>query len=230
MKFKSQVVTQASGSVGGITASRNAGGMYFRARAIPTNPSSTYQVEVRNAMNQAVQRWSQDLSDAQRSAWGIYAFNTPVTNALGDQIKLSGFNMYVRSNVARLQAGLSPVDSAPTIYNLGSMGPVALAGVDASDNEAEFTFNNTYGWAAVTGGALLVAISRPQSQTINFFKGPYRLAGVILGNTGSPPTSPAVVTLPFPVSAGQKVFAQVRATLADGRLTAPVRFFQLASA
>jgi len=43
MKFKSPILSQASGSIAGITFSHNRGGMYVRARAVPTNPGSPQQ-------------------------------------------------------------------------------------------------------------------------------------------------------------------------------------------
>ena len=48
MKFTSQVYTQASGSVGGLTYSHNRSGMYTRARSTPTDPASTLQLERRS--------------------------------------------------------------------------------------------------------------------------------------------------------------------------------------
>ncbi|KKM06452.1 hypothetical protein LCGC14_1743870, partial [marine sediment metagenome] len=48
MLFKSGLITQGSGSIGGLTASHNRGGMYFRARTIPTNPATSFQTVVRN--------------------------------------------------------------------------------------------------------------------------------------------------------------------------------------
>jgi hypothetical protein len=62
--------------------------------------------------------------------------------------------------------------------------------------------------------------------SVNFFKGPYRYAGRINGAV-SPPVSPQNVTWPFVVAVGQKVFAQFRCILADGRVSSTFRTFKV---
>lgn len=228
MKFKSSLLTQASGSIGGLTASRNRGGMYMRARAIPVNTNTSFQQAVRNFLAILTSRWVNTLTALQREAWAVYAEQTPMTDSLGESRTIPALAHYVRSNVARLQAGLSIVDAGPTVYGLPTLSALD-ATVDASDGEADIVFTNTDDWATEVGGALAVAISRPQNVSINYFNGPYRFAGSVLGAVIAP-TSPATLTLPFPVSLGQKVFIQARSMLADGRLSSPFRFDVLAAA
>ena len=88
MLIKSQLITQASGSIGGLVGSHNAGGMYFRARTIPVNPGSAAQIAVRNIVAQLTAAWTADLTAAQRTAWQTYADNVPTTNRLGDSINI----------------------------------------------------------------------------------------------------------------------------------------------
>lgn len=228
MKFKSALVTQVSGSVGGMTGSHNKGGMYFRARSIPTNPQSAFQVAIRNAMAGLVVDWSAVLSAAQRAAWDTYAANVPVVNALGDTINLSGQQQYIRSNVPRAQAGLTAIDDAPTAFNLGEFTDPSFS-IDTANDEVDVTFDNTDAWANEDDSSMIVFASRPQSAGINFFKGPYRLAGTIDGNSTTAPTSPAAIALPFPITAGNKIFFQVRVSRADGRLSSPFRGVSLAT-
>lgn len=228
MKFKSALLTQASGSVGGLTASHNRGGMYMRARSIPVNTNTSFQQTVRNFMSLLTARWVNTLTSLQREAWAVYAEQTPMTDALGESRTIPALAHYVRSNIARLQAGLAVVDPGPTQYGLPTLSAIDAV-VDASDSEADISFTNTDAWATAVGGALAIAISRPQNVSINYFNGPYRFAGAILG-AATPPTTPATIDLPFPVSLGQKVFLQARSMLADGRLSSPFRLFVLAAA
>lgn len=228
MKFKSSLLTQASGSIGGITASRNRGGMYLRARAIPVNTNTSFQQAVRNFMSLLTSRWVNTLTDLQRAAWAVYAEQTPMTDSLGESRTIPALAHYVRSNVARLQAGLTVIDAGPTVYGLPTLSAID-ATIDASDGEADIAFTNTDAWATAVGGALAVKISRPQNKSINYFNGPYRFAGAILG-AATPPTSPGTLTLPFPVAADQKVFLEARSMLADGRLSSPFRFSVFAAA
>lgn len=225
MLFKPLLGDQLSGSVGGVTASRNAGGAYFRQRALPVNPNSVYQQAVRGYFSQLAAAWGGTLTEAQRNAWTSYAENTPVTNRIGDSIVLSGLAMYQRSNVARLQAGLARVDDGPGTFGLPEFTGVSWDPPDAAADTVDVNFTNTDVWANEDGGALLVYASRPQSPSINYFKGPYRFMGSVAGNGTTAPTSPATMTLPFVTTAGQKIFFYARCTEADGRLSSTFRGF-----
>jgi hypothetical protein len=169
-----------------------------------------------------VTEWSDVLTQAQRDAWEVYATNVPKTGPLGDQINVSGQNMYLRGNVSRQVSGLPIADDAPTLFNLGTFTEPTLA-IDTANDEVDVTFENTDGWANEDDSAMQIYASRPQNAGIAFFKGPYRLAGNIDGDGTTPPTSPAAITLPFPVVAGQKIFFRVIVTRADGRLSTTFR-------
>jgi hypothetical protein len=222
MKFKSQVYTQASGSIGGVTYSHNQGGMYTRGRAIPVNANTSQQQVVRNIMATLTALWVQTLTQAQRDAWATYSLNVPIPDSLGEPRDIGGLAMYARCNIPRLQAGgLARVDIAPTVFTLGSLSAIGTT-ADVSAQTTSTTYNNTDGWATVAGGALLLYQSRANSPATNYFKGPYRLAGLVLG-AATPPTSPVVLPAIFPFALGNRVFMQARATFADGRLSSPFR-------
>lgn len=219
MKFKSENITAASGSIGGVTYSHNRGGMYRRARSIPVNPSTSAQQAVRNAMSTLMSRWRSTLDDTQRLLWKLYADNTPVTNVFGDSILLTGPQMYVRGNVPRIQAGLAIVDDGPTEFGLPEIGDLELTGIVAATATFAITYDNTVAWANQDDGHLLVYTSPPQSPTVNFFKGPYRFSGSVAGNGTTPPTSPALIVSPFPYASGQQGFARAIAVTEDGRVS-----------
>lgn len=223
MKFKSAILSQASGSLGGATYSHNRGGMYIRNRSLPTNPNTSFQQAVRNALAQLAQLWGTTLDAAQREGWETYAANVPVINSLGDTINLTGLNMYTRSNVPRIQAGLPRVDDAPTEYNLGNETAPTISAVAAATDQIAIGFNDADNWVDEDDSALIVFCSRPQSPTINSFIGPYRFADVVAGDSSTPPTDPTTIDLPFAVTAGQKIFASIRLSRADGRLSNPFR-------
>lgn len=222
MKYTSALMTGASGSLRGIVASHNSGGTYFRGRTTPVNPQTTLQTAVRNAMSNISQAWDNVLTGSQRNAWNTYAFNTPTTDSMGNQIKLSGINWYNACNVPRLQVGLSRVDAGPTNFTLANLTLPGITSLTATTRVMIVTFTNTDTWATAVGGALLVYTSRPQNAGKTFFKGPYQFAGRINGAV-SPPTSPQNITTPFTLAAGQQVFVQFRAVNADGRISAIFR-------
>lgn len=230
MKFKSTIIGQASGSLAGSTFSRNRGGAYIRTRSVPTNPGSAFQSAVRAFMADLTSAWGDTLTPAQRAAWDLYATNVPMTDTLGEPRNVGGIGMYCRSNIARLQAALDRVDDAPSTFDLGEFTAPAFGTISEAGGTAGVTFVNTDAWANEDGGAMLVLLSRPQNPGVNYFKGPYRFAGLVEGDSVTPPTSPASLTLPFPVVEGQRLFGQARVCRVDGRLSLPFRFTALAGA
>lgn len=220
MLFKPLLGTQLSGSVGGITASHNRGGAYFRQRATPTNPATPQQVTVRNAIAELGPRWNDVLTQAQRDGWNVYGDNVELTNRIGDAFNPSGKNMFDRSNVTAIQIAEPIQDDAPTIFNLGSFTEPVIGLADETGQDVEINFDNTDAWANETGSHMVVYISRPQNAGIKFFKGPYRFADTIDGDDTTAPTSPAVIAVPFPITSGQQLFVQIRVHRLDGRLSA----------
>ena len=218
MLYRGTLTGQASGSLAGNTFSRNRGGQYIRSRATPVNPNTAQQIAVRGAFSDLAALWSTTLTQAQRDAWNTYAANVPVLNRLGDSIFLTGFNMYLRSNTPRMQAGLPRVDDGPVNFTLGSFTPTTSTAASALDL-VSIAFTDADDWTSEDDAAMLVYTSRSLSPTIDFFKGPFQFAGTILGNATTPITTPQVVTNPFNNSATNKVYARVRVTRADGRLS-----------
>ena len=218
--------TQISGSFGGLTGSHNRGGLYIRARTIPTDPGSLAQVFLRNIFGDLSNKWQTLLTTLQRTAWETYAANVPITGPLGDPLQLTGQQQYVRSNTGRVQAGLPRVDDGPTVFALGELSPVAIT-VAAGGADISVAYEDADGWVNEDDGALIILAAREQAQTVNFFKGPYRSIDPVLGEVLMPPTSPASRSTPFDVTAGQNYFGRYRVTRADGRLSAAQRIAAL---
>lgn len=230
MLFKGGFLAQTSGAVGGIVFSHNAGGTYIRARVTPTNPNSPQQIVVRGAVGFLANFWNNGLTPAQREVWDTYSENVTVTNRIGDQVLISGLAHYVRSNVGRIQAGVGRVDAGPGVFNISQHTRPFINGFSFASQTININFFTTVlsdAWANEAGGFMFVYVSRPQNVSINFFRGPYRLVGTIVGDP-SPPASPISLNLPFPVAEGQKIFARAITTQADGRLSFSTRSEMLA--
>lgn len=221
MLFKSALLTQASGSVGGIVASHNRGGMYFRARTIPVNPNSPAQQVVRGATQALSTAWQDVLTGAQRDTWKTYGDNVAMTNKLGDQVFLTGQQHYIRSNVPRLVAGLTRIDPGPVIFNLGTFtDPVLTAAGGAGTLSIAFT--DADAWTGEDNSAMIIQQSREQAPSINFFKGPFRFNDSIDGDTAIPVTTPQVLTTLFAMTLDNLMFVRARVTRSDGRLSSAV--------
>jgi hypothetical protein len=232
-----------SGSLGGLVASHNKGGTYLRRRSVPTDPGSTAQTQVRNALGALAQDWTAVLSPSQRAGWDTYAAGVSWVDSLGQTIQLSGINMFIRSNAPRLQAdavgadvnggSLGRIDDAPALQELGiapqvtadslshATGPPVTIGLTVDySNDADYAATDF----------LLLYVSPPMNPSIKFFKGPYFLMWAEAGDEGSVLadlfSSGAVGRYESrfgPIVTGQAVHWQMRAAMADGRLSSRVR-------
>jgi hypothetical protein len=225
MLFKPLIGAELSGSLGGIVASHNKGGAYFRVRSVPVNPNTPFQQVIRTAQADLTVRWTDNLTQVQRDAWITYAENVELPNRIGAMGPISGLSMYVRSNVSRAQTGLPRQDAAPIIFNLGGFTAPTINAITGSTDLLSLNFTVTDDWVNEDDSAMLVYTSRPQNETVVFFKGPYRFAALIAGDLAIPPTSPADIALAFGATAGQRVFIRVIVSRADGRLSADFRDF-----
>jgi hypothetical protein len=223
MQFKSAFLDKASGAYGGVVASRNRFGQYFRQRANPVNPSSSRQQLVRSTFAALAAYWSEDLTQAQRDAWNLYANSVEMVNRLGDPCYYTGFNHFIRSNSAILQGGGTQVDDGPTNFSLPVTDPTAVATVTETSQQISLAFNTGLDWVGEDGAHLLVLMSQPKGVGVEFLDGPFRYAGVIDGDATTPPTSPQTITVPFAVTELQKGQIQCRIARADGRVSTPFR-------
>jgi hypothetical protein len=226
MKYLSDRMTSASGSIGGTTFGHNRGGLFTRARRIPVNRRTPGQTLIRGILG-SLQAAFRSLTFSQQNEWQVFAENVTVRDRLGMAIKLSAQAWFIKFNSPRVQAGLTRVDDGPSIYALADLTVADVeAAITAGGTTFAQTFLNTDQWANETGGFLSIYASRPQNNTKNFFAGPYQLAGTILGATGSPPASPATIVLPFVAgSSSSKIFFRAVAGNADGRTSPPFYFF-----
>jgi len=211
----------ASGSAGGNTYSHNRFGQYVRNRTYPVNPKSTRQVAIRSIMSTLAQRWKDVLTAPYRALWDLYAASVVMKNHLGVNIHLTGFQHYLRSNVARVQGGMAIVDVGPSVLSLPEKDSTIAVAFDVSDTEVEITFNDTLVWAEQVGAGMLVLQGKPQNVTRGFFGGPWRWCGTILGVAAPGVASPQNKTASWAMGAGQKSWIQCRISLADGRLSEP---------
>lgn len=222
MKIRSVFIASGSGSVGGATLSRNKGGMYLRTRSIPTNPNTPRQQAVRAILGQLASRWTNILTPAQRAAWNLYAQNVTVTNPLGEAIQLSGQQHFIRSNVPAMQAEIDPIDSGPTIYNLGEFTAPSNLVLSMSLTSITVDLTDTDDWASENGSFILFYQGRPQGAGTSFFKGPFRFCGSIEGDTEVQPTLFETTKPPFVLTTGNQGWVRAQVLRADGRLSQSV--------
>ncbi len=230
MLYKSNLLAQASGSLDGTVFSHNRFGRYTRNGSRPVNPLSQRQAAIRAAFTAVASRWESTLTQPQRDAWDVYAANIPVTNRLGDEVFLTGFNHYIRSNTAIQQAGGTIVDDGPTLLTLPAQDGTVVVTATESDQLLSVAFDDTLDWLDEDDGFMTVFMGLPSPPSHQFFGGPYRFAASILGNLALPPTTPETMTGPFPFAEGQKLWIRTRILRADGRISSQSTFQTVAVA
>ena len=128
--------------------------------------------------------------------------------------------MFVRTYIARINAGLAMVDAAPTTL-LAAQAPVGVASAEGAAATLTWTWTEDQEWNVDNGGLSIYA-SAVKAPSVNFIaEGGYR--GALEGDTAVPLTSPQTVSyLALTSQAGNRVRVSVRALLADGRVSSPV--------
>ena len=207
------------GSVGGRVYSRNRYGPYIRGRVKPVNPNTARQQAARLNFSDCAVQWSNVLTPVQRTAWNLYAASVSVTNRLGQQIFLSGFNMYLRSNSAILQVPGTKVSAGPTIFTLPGADAQFVPSISEATQLISVVFDDTRDWVDEDAGLLYIYMSQPRSPGRSFIGGPFRFAGAESGDSTTPPTSPFTVAVPFVVVENQRVIVEARIGREDGRLS-----------
>lgn len=114
MKFKSALLTDARGSIGGATASKNHYGKFFRAKIKPVNPQSLLQIEARAILKTLAKNWK-TLTAFQRAQWRQLASQLTFSDSLGDSYTLTGEALYIQNNCNLAKVGSPFIEDAPAI-------------------------------------------------------------------------------------------------------------------
>jgi hypothetical protein len=208
VKVTPYLIGDLSGSVGGVTAAKARSGIqYLRFRATPSNPQTARQQTVRAAMSALSSDWKFNLTPTERDSWSVQVVGQPE----------SGIGAFNRGNVARLQSGMSPVleFDGSLSHAIPSIGAATNAGSAIS------VVWQANGWEDIDGAALLFYVQQPVPPS-RTFQNRYRFGTVVLGDSGSAPTSPASFASPWGNSftAGDKSVIRVMFVDPSGRYAA----------
>lgn len=219
-------VQDARGSIGGQTFRKGRSGHLLQSRRGPINKRSSRQSKSRTIFRKLTQYWSNDLSNVQRTSWKIYADTITTQNKLGQSVHLTGFHHFIAFNSLRLQFDDAIVSDGPT--TLTRLGPDTDFSCTPDELTQKITvhFDHLLPWASLDDGRLYVTMSQPKAAGVANLNKSFRLAGVINGKDGDPPTSPVSIDVPFPVSEDQRILCKARISEGDGRLSSFFRFRQ----
>ncbi|MBA7716904.1 hypothetical protein ES703_125989 [subsurface metagenome] len=213
-------VTDARGSIGGSTFSRNRFGGYVRARTVPVNPRSPRQTGIRAIVMYLAEQWRESpMDDAKRAAWELYADSVNWQNKLGQTVHLTGFNMFMRSNLALISSGSALVSAGPIDFSLPANDESATFEYTTGAKN-DLTFDDGAPWVSEDGAGMLIYAGMPQNNSRTFFNGPWRYFYRILGDSGAPPSTPSTGQVwPWIPGIGNKLWMKIRIHRVDGRLS-----------
>lgn len=229
MIVNSQLVSRMSGSVGGLNATHNRGGMVLRTKPLPVDPATPLQSVFRARTASLSARWA-TLSQAQRDAWAVYATNVHLTNRLGKSVNVGAIGHYIRTNHPRMLLDQPVIDQAPAVFDLGGYTPLAFGAFLQLGTQIILVIDGADAWANEDGAYLLCFASRPQNPSVRGMRTSARFAGGIAGDSIAPPGPAVVFTSAYPFVSGQRLFARIAVSRADGRYSADQALTGIATA
>lgn len=211
-----------SGSLQASTYSRNRYGQYVRSRAIPVNPNSVAQSQMRARFGDNSQAW-RSLTDAQRAGWTALGASITRTDGLGQTYTLTGQQAYIFVNNNKLDAGDAIVADAPALIS-----PTGL--LTATLTTTGGTLSLAYTATPLAAGNRLFVYASPQRSAGRNFEGDYRLIFQSAAAAASPANILASYTarLGAPV-VGNKIFLSLMVYDA-GFLSAPLNISKVVTA
>ena len=118
MKYIGLLSSAASGKLGGIVASHNRGGQYFRQHKIPVNTRTASQKLVRNQL-QAFSAAFKSLTANQISAWNALGLTVTLKSKLGTAFHPTGQQLFVSCNKHLANIGITTqLSNAPSIPSI----------------------------------------------------------------------------------------------------------------
>lgn len=118
MKYIGLLSSAASGKLGGVVASHNRGGTYFRHHSIPVQPRTPAQRAVRNQLA-AFSSAFKALTAAQISGWNALGNTVTLKSKLGTTYNPTGQQLFVSCNKHLAELGITTtLTTAPTIPSI----------------------------------------------------------------------------------------------------------------
>lgn len=195
----------------------------MRARTKPINPNTAAQIAVRSALAFLTNAWGQTLTAPDRTAWNLYAASVTMLNGLGENINLTGFNQFIRSNSILKRNGSTVVLAGPTLFQIPAQDAALVMTSSAGTQLISVAFDDGMDWVDEDDAFMHVFMGTPQNAQRNFFDGPWKYAGSIAGDGTTAPTTPETIATPTLITEGQRVWIYARIQRADGRLSEKFR-------
>lgn len=144
MKYIGLLSSAASGKLGGVVASHNRGGTYFRHHSIPVQPRTPAQRAVRNQLA-AFSSAFKALTAAQIAGWNALGSTVTLKSKLGTTYSPTGQQLFVSCNKhlyeINITTQLSTAPSIPSIPSISvfSITPGGTSGSPATVSAIDYT-------------------------------------------------------------------------------------------
>lgn len=192
-----------SGSIGGVTSSRNRFGQYRRNRAIPVNPNSSFQGTQRARLSAASAAW-RALTSAQRAGWNDLASGFTRTNSLGETYNMTGHMCFVSCYANCAAAGVATLSDAPALATPSTPLTSAVTLTAAA-------FSIAYTVTPLPAGVRLFTYVSLQRSAGRSFENDFRLLAVSAAAAASPANVYAAYVARFGLPVvGNRVFIALR--------------------
>lgn len=199
-----------SGSVAGVTSSRNRYGQYRRTRAIPVNVNSLAQQRARNDLATWSAAW-RGLTPEQRLAWDVWANTVTFADSLGQSQTLTGQCAFVSVNTVQSLNGMGAFDEAPPATMAFGLGLVT--GITVTDPTTIVVEH-----ILIPAATALALYASPPQSAGRTFNADYRYIATLPAATvlGDWEVADEITAKFGDLPVGSKVFVQVR-TVKDGQ-------------
>jgi len=198
-----EMITDARGSIGGTTHSKNRYGNYMKKKSHPINRQTSAQNAVRAFFTTLTQGWAA-LTAAQKSSWRNVTLNFQRVNSLAETIQLTGHQLYIAINRNLQTIASALITTAPAKAVVGTIGASTwIADVSLA------TIVQTFGTAIPATEKTELYASAPCSAGKFSNSQPYKLIAVLTVADVTPYAATAAYELVFGAGwkvAGQQIF------------------------
>lgn len=220
-------VAAMRGSIGGVVFSAGPGGAIARNRTKPINPRSPLQIVRRANTAQLMKRWSNDLTEQQRTDWRAYAAGTSWTNKLGQSITIAGIAAFLRLNALQLLIPAPIIDAAPlAVGHAGGITQTFAAESDTTKiqlDEPGGSFDNL-----INVHTIYYFMGLPTEIGRKATPKGFRYIGRVWGSPGAPLSYPYELDAEYTMTSGQ--FITLRMMFQDENYRVSGPFFATATA
>ena len=201
---------QIKGSIASVTFQGGPAGTIARTRTVPVNPNTPLQVAIRAVLGGLSNEWSNTLNNVERAAWNEYAEMTPLPNRFGELVNKGGRQMFFRTNVIWVKAGLPTITMAPLTPGLAP--PIAAI---LSMNTTDGLELIATGPVVPAGSIVFIRTGRAVGLARNFYKAPFSETAVVNDSSVFPITMVPNTS----VGINSRRFVAARHVAVDGKVS-----------